>query len=237
MSKTKTDFFSWQNFLKFETLLFLLCCLVLALGISLIFLDKLVNLSDQIRYFGFAFGIMSIMHAAKQFQANHDWNRRQLAITSAKQVKDDLNKHVIVLDEAFNYVHRKKSNPISVEEIHKKICKKDENGELLLKDGKLIVDCDDSGCNVRKAIMHVLNAYEYLAAGIYQGVFDQAIIESLFRGAIIKHHQVFGAYIAHFNNEMYPERNGAIWEHFKQLAVEFESNGEKLLKKRKGADS
>ncbi len=211
-----------------------LLAVAILVGLGLQLNGVLKEIQDVISYYGFSLTIFTVFFAAIQFRANHDWNRRHLAIITVKDVKEGMNRHVVVLDDAFNYLHRKRTSPISVEEIHKKICHKDENGNLVRDaNGKLQLDKESEDAKtVRKAILHILNSYEYLAAGVYQGVLDQEIVEALLKGPILKAYQVFGNYISHFNDEMYPDRNGAVWEHLKELGKDLEARREQQIKKR-----
>jgi hypothetical protein len=66
-----------------------------------------------------------------------------------------------------------------------------------------------------------LNIYEYIASGVYQGVFDKEIVADLMRSNIIKVSSVFAEYIDHVNNEMYPRNKGSVWINVKTLGKEF----------------
>ena len=85
---------------------------------------------------------------------------------------------------------------------------------------RYIVDYEGDGHNVKRSIYNVLNSFEYIAAGVYQGVFDKRIIKSLFQGMIIKAYSVFKDFIEHVN-DMHPDRKGKIWVNMKNLAEEF----------------
>jgi len=220
MEKTK----KFVNYVKTHItgFLFVVLLIVVPLGIVLTYLKIITKVTDIIAYYGFCFTIFSILYAAIQFRSNHDWNRRQLAITAAKQVKDKMDKHLLFLNKKFNYLHRKPSDSLDVDLIHKAIYVI-ENGKLKMNNNekRYIVDYEGDGHNVKRSIYNVLNSFEYIAAGVYQGVFDKRIIKSLFQGMIIKAYSVFKDYIEHMNNEMHPYKNGKIWVNMKNLAEEF----------------
>jgi hypothetical protein len=208
----------------FQSIVFLLCIAAFVLGFYFLWNYSFEILTDAVTYFGFTFAIMTVMVGYSQFRANHDWNRRQLAFSAVKEVKEGMNKHIALLDKAFGYNYRKKSSPITIEEIHQKICVTDQDGKCVYKGAKLVLDCEDEEKkNIRKAILHVLNGYEYLAAGIYEGVLDEEIVISLLRGPLLKTYQVFRHYIEHFNTDMHSERKGRIWINLKNFAKELES--------------
>ena len=203
--------------------------LAVAGGVTLILLGRLKNLSEIIQFFGFVLTVCSILvaairiqYAAFVFRANHDWNRRQLAILQANDIRLRMQDDIRVLNKEFEYYRRRPQETISVEEIHIAICRKDDNGNFERdSEGKLVVDYDGPGVTVKNALYNVLNSYEFIAGGVYQGVFDKDMIYTLFGGIIIKAYSVFEDYIEHQNVDMHPERNGKIWICLKQLGSEF----------------
>jgi len=132
-----------------------------------------------------------------------------------------MENDLLFLNKKFNYLHRKPSDSLDVDLIHKAIYVI-EYGKLKMNNNekRYIVDYEGDGHNVKRSIYNVLNSFEYIAAGVYQGVFDKRIIKSLFQGMIIKAYSVFKDFIEHVN-DMHPDRKGKIWVNMKNLAEEF----------------
>lgn len=193
---------------------------MVVVGIALVRWHILVDVSDIVRYFSYLFAVLSLFYGAIYFKANHDWNRRQLGATVSFEVKTKtIDPAVIILNKAFNFSVREVKESISVDEIHDKICQKDEAGKL--KKGKKTDFClivDGEGHSIYMAIGSLLNAFEYIAMGVHQKVFDEEIIRSVYEGMVVKTYHNFKAYIDHINNEMVPDRKGKIWINFCDLA-------------------
>lgn len=205
-------------------------------GVLLIVYNKISDSSDMIRYFGFTFTIFSVLLVVLQFRSTRDWGKRQLAITSAKEIKDSNMDDVKILNKAFNYLLLGTKSTIKVDDIHDQICQKKEDGELYRDDdGKLRVDDDGNGYKVKRAISNRLNEFEYIAVGVYQNVFDREIIKALFAGPLIKTYYNFKDYITHYNEEMSPGRKGKVWINLVELAKDFENEELATSDKRKEA--
>lgn len=187
------------------------------LGILLIYVRYLNNASDIIKYYGFAFSILAILSATLQFRANHEWNRRQFAIKKAWQIRSKLDDALETLNKHFDFARRGTKEIISVDLIHSKICKDKNNSKEVL-----CINYEGEGHKVFMAIRTVLNSFEFLAAGINQGVFDEKVLRTLFEGSIIKAYFSFKDYITHVNNDMHPDRQGRIWMNFKKLAEKYD---------------
>lgn len=217
---------------KWGILRWLSFLLVIGYGVILIHSGDLSDLSSKIGYFGFAFTVFSIVAASVQYGAIHDWNRRQFSMVALREERASQNKHMKVLDTTFSYVHRKKENPISVDDIHKRICKKDEKGALIVDvQGRMELSEDEEERAVYHAINHLLSSSEYIAVGINQGIFDEDVVRAFWEGRIIKAYYVFRHYIEHVN-DMRRERKGKIWEHLEAVAKNFEGDGKKTVCKR-----
>lgn len=188
--------------------------------------------SDRLRYYGYSLTFFSVLYAGynasiasksfdtntKQFQENNNWNKKEKALSVSWSIKAELREKIDILDEHFNYIHRKnEEHAISIDDIHKKICVTDENGKIVTDaNGKMMLDVKE-GLPIRNAITGCLDIYEYLAAGIQQGIFDEEVILTLFKSSIIRVYKVFHKYIDHYN-EMYQKSNKKIWENLVKLA-------------------
>jgi hypothetical protein len=178
--------------------------------------------SDKLKYYGFSTTILTLIAAIIQADRNHDWNRRHTATTALLEIKDKILPHTQIIHETFGYQTRSENDTIRTRDIHEKICVK--NGDTLVRDqdsGKLRLD--DQKKHIYRAIWETLNLYEYIASGVYQGVFDKAIVADLLEGNIIKIASVFSNYIDHVNEDMYPRRGGKIWANIRDLGKEFKA--------------
>ncbi len=178
--------------------------------------------SDTISFLGHGFTVLAVLFAGFQIKAEHDWNRRQMAFTSAKETREASFKHINKLEETFQLSNRRKHEKFSVEEIHKRICKTDDNNELIYEAGKLILDHDGNGADLSVSIKHYLGSFEHLAVGIRQGVLDEEVIYSLYGGPMIRAACLFESYIEHVNTDMFPGRRGKIYRNLVQMREKFE---------------
>lgn len=182
-----------------------------------------LDFGQGISVFGQYVTAFAIFFAAYQFKANHDWNRRHLATVEARNIRQSLAEDIITIDNAFGYVGRKKHQAITVDDIHKAMCELDTEGSLKYTDGKLRLDHKRGGEKVDRAISNFLGAFEYLAAGIRQGVFDDEAIYRLYGGPLIRAAGIFSVYIDHVNKDMHPDRMGKIYENLRHVAKKFET--------------
>jgi hypothetical protein len=184
----------------------------------------LLDLTQVIRVAGSGMTFLVIFFAGFQFKANHDWNRRHAAILAAKEMRNSIYEDMDLIDKTFGFSNRRKHEKLSVNEIHKKICIVDEQGELVReKNGKLSLNHKNEGANIARAIKNYLGAFEYLAAGIRQGVFDEDLIYTLYGGPIIRAASIFTDYIKHINTDMYPGRRGRIYCNLLNIQRKFEN--------------
>lgn len=194
-----------------------------------------LELSQGISVFGQYVTAFAIFFAAFQFKANHDWNRRHLAIVEAKNIREALSEDAILLDKTFNYIGRRKHQAISVDDIHKGMCELNSDNTLKYTAGKLKLDHVRGGEKVDESLSRFLGAFEYLSTGITQGVFDEEVVYRLYGGPLIRAAGIFSDYIKHVNEDMYPERMGKIYENLLHVAAKFEArekiNGEREREK------
>lgn len=179
---------------------------------------------DTLMFFGFAATTTSILVAVLQSIKVHDWNRRQAAQSALKEFREKTKPHIEKLDEAFNYYLRDESSPITKEEIHAKICRKGSDGKFIRCDKSDKIEIDPEKSDLAKSIREYLNLYEDIASGVHQGVYDKEVVADLMASSFIKVANLFGPYIKHFNEDMYPASRNRIWINVKTL-------GEDLRKK------
>jgi hypothetical protein len=183
----------------------------------------IMSLSHGISIFGNYVTAFAIFFAAYQFKANHDWNRRQLAITEAKNIREEAVKNTLLLDKKFHYISRKKHEKIDVDTIHKAMCELNPNGSLKYYGRNLKIDHANGGDEVDKALSHLIGAFEYLSTGIRQGIFDEEVIYRLYGGPLMRAAGIFDDYITHLNKDMYEDRGGRIYENLRFIAGKFEA--------------
>lgn len=166
---------------------------------------------------------ISVGIAARQFQLNkrqtkeiNTWNKKQLAMTQAHTVLDNITKHIEVINPVLQYRERKKNEvaPYTVAEIHNAMGVFMENGEFVFhgqhsKDdyknlpreqkGENIIHFIDEidGLTIKDSIYGLLNEYEYLAAGVNNDILDGKIIKSLMCSSIRDAFKLFEVYINH----------------------------------------
>ena len=187
----------------------------------------LASSSDKISYYGFSLTILSIVWAVIESSKNHDWNRRKSAMDVLLTMKTKIKEHSDLVHETFGFRGKGETQIISVEDIHDAICKKDAKGKFVRNETTKLLELNDSNSEIYTSIWEMLNLYEHMAAGVYQGVYDRDVIETVMASNFIKVSSIFSEYINHVNNEMYPNRKGRTWENL----VSF---GDELKRKHRG---
>lgn len=155
----------------------------------------------------------------KQLEANHDWNRRQLAATETNKVLSEITVILNSIDPIIQYTERKISHPYSLEDIHKYFCKKDTNDHFIKStDGRSLI-IDEDKRYIRTGLVNILNKYDYLAGGILKQVFDETVVKNYTRGIIIKVFNVLKPYIIHLR-EFY--NRPSLYEDLEYIANKWE---------------
>lgn len=157
--------------------------------------DKAVqvqSLANIVIAIGVFLAFMQLKHNKEELKSNHDWNRRQLALTEIIKHRKDVTESIKKLNSSINYRERK--NAYSLNEIHKHLC----GNECF--DGNML-SATENGGEIKHNIFIILNYYEYLCIGIENGVFDETIIKDSIKGALLKANKLFGEYISHLRTE------------------------------------
>lgn len=141
---------------------------------------------------GLVLAWLQLRQSKKQLQSDHDWNRRQLALTELIKHRKDLSDSIRELNTSINY--REQKDSYSLKEIHKHLCN-DENFESTK------LNLTDFGKEIKHHIFTILNYYEYLSIGIKNGVFDEIIIKDSAKGGLLKANRLFGEYVKHLRTE------------------------------------
>ena len=133
-----------------------------------------------------------------QLKANHEWEKRKLAITESIRVSNLVLELMGKIDQEIQYSERKLVDVYIVDDIHKMFCCLKDDGSLADRDsssGKLRIRPDKR--SVRSGILETLNLYDYLSDGILNNVFDEEAIKSGSKGQMTKAYKVFETYIQH----------------------------------------
>lgn len=169
--------------------------------------------------------IISFFVAKKQLEANHEWNRRQAALTEMFKNRESASNAVVALNSSINY--REQKDAYSLKDIHKALCDNENHEEnpMLTENGKII----------KHNIFIILNYYEYLAIGIENKVFDEDVIKDSVKGAVIKAQKLFGEYIEHLRSEKHTG-NKKLFISLQNLSKKWkDEDSEKLPPKKKTA--
>ena len=153
----------------------------------------------------------------KQYEKNNEWNKKQLAMTQAHTVLDNITKHIEIINPVLHYRERKKEQlrPYEVYEIHNAMgvfmedkksfifhgqhAKEDyKNLPREQSDKHIIYFMDDvNGLAIKDSIYGLLNEYEYLAAGVNNDILDEEVIKSLMYTPMKDAFRLFEVYINH----------------------------------------
>ena len=150
------------------------------------------SLANLVIAIGVFFTFMQLKHNKEELKSNHDWNRRQLALTELIKHRKDVTEAIRLLNSNIDYRERK--NAYSLNEIHKHLCDDESFDGNILK-------MTDTGKEIKHNIFVILNYYEYLCIGIENRVFDESIIKDSIKGALIKANKLFGEYIEHLRTD------------------------------------
>lgn len=211
---------------------------ILLVIVSLIFIilvDK-YNYSSEVQAYaniimviGLVFAFIQIRQGKKQLEQNkeqlkadHDWNRRQLALTELTGNRKDVTESIRNLNSSINY--REQKDSYSLKELHRFLCN-DENFE-----GNNLTLTDD-GKEIKHNIFIILNYYEYLAIGIFNEVFDEKIVKDSVKGALIKADKLFGEYIKHLRSEKHTN-NPNLFKSLEDLANDWKNEDKGLPSRR-----
>jgi hypothetical protein len=212
--------------MEVKNLFWIPAVLLLGIVITLVFMEFDPQVLNAIRAIGSLLIVASIIIATiqfrlnrKQFQQNNEWNKKQLAMTEAHSVLKNINKYLEVLNPILKYRERKKNNlkPYAIYEIHNAmgVFMKDNSfifhGQHSKEDYKRLPEESDGehisyfieeidGILVKDSIYSLLNEYEYLAAGVNNGILDEKIVKSLMYTPMKDAFRLFEVYINHVIN-------------------------------------
>lgn len=181
-----------KNNLKLIASIILIAMVFFVFSVSADKAIQVQSLANLVIAIGVFFTFMQLKHNKEELKSNHDWNRRQLALTELIKHRKDVTEAIKLLNSNIDYRERK--NAYSLNEIHKHLCDNESFDGNILK-------MTDTGKEIKHNIFVILNYYEYLCIGIENGVFDEPIIKDSIKGALIKANKLFGEYIQHLRTD------------------------------------
>ena len=119
--------------------------------------------ANSLMVLGLIFAIWQIRQSKLEFKSDHDWNRRQFAMSEAKSVMALTKAVHKEHDKVLKYTDRKLTEPYLVDGaggIHDKICEKDDNGALKRDPdtARCILSKEGRELSSRSALPHGRNA-------------------------------------------------------------------------------
>jgi len=219
---------------RYYLVLFLAIASFILLGTYLHKTNFFTSKEQLINFYGFSITVIAILVAIIQTIRNHDWNRRHSAMTFLLEILEKIKPSTDIIHNHFGYFGLGENQVIKVDEIHKKICEEDDRGKFE-QDQTTKMYSLKKDREVFDAIREVLNLYEHIAAGVYQGVYDKDVVTDLMASNFIKMSNVFSEYITHVNEDMYPQRNGKIWINLKTFGSELREKHRKNPKAKERA--
>lgn len=181
-----------KNNLKLFGLIVFVAMIFFVFSVSADKAAQVQSLANIVIAIGVFMAFLQLKHNKEELKSNHDWNRRQLALTELIKHRKDVTESIRKLNSSINYRERK--NAYSLNNIHKHLCG-DESF-----DGNILTITED-GAKIKHNIFVILNYYEYLCIGIENGVFDETIIKDSIKGALLKANKLFGEYVSHLRTE------------------------------------
>ena len=168
-----------------------------------------------------------VIVAYKTLKANHDWNRRHLAIEKIIEIQNCLSKlREKEFETELHFSSRKE--PFSLEEIHKKICEYDKNGSIK-RDNNGYCILTSTGRKISSQIREYLNSYEIIAVAVRENTFDEEIVKETLKGNMIKAYRIFQNYIEHLR-DFYKRPNA--YKDLEILVKKWESEEEEFSKRK-----
>ncbi|MFW2235950.1 DUF4760 domain-containing protein [Aliarcobacter butzleri] len=156
---------------------------------------------------------LGVILAFYQLKATHEWNRRNAALIEAEKNKGNMITAIRELD-ASSLPFTEKAGSYSLEEIHNVLCGNNNHSQN--------PPITDDGKKIKQNIFAILNYYEFLAIGVSNGIFDEEVIKSLWKGGMKKTYIIYSEYIKHLREKHLKNPKLAI--NFENLINSWENN-------------
>ena len=193
-------------------------------------LNDIANIAQIVIAISTSLGVIGVYIAYKTLKANHDWNRRHLAIEKIIEIQSNLSK---LREEEFELLlhFSSRKEPYTLEEIHLLMCEIDENGNIK-RDNNGYCILTKKGRKLSSQIREYLNSYEIIAGAIKENTFDEQVIKNILKGNMIKAYKIFQNYINHLRD--FYKRPTAFLE-LENLVKKWENEDAKFIQRNKTA--
>ncbi len=166
--------------------------------------------------------------AYKTLKANHDWNRRHLAIEKIIEIrtflKDYRNNE---FEKKLHYSDRQVTEPYKVTELHLLMCKTDSNGKLIWDNNKHC-ELTEEGRILCNQIAEFLDIYEIIADAVLETTFDEEIVKNLLKGSMTRAYYLFSEYILHLREHY---KRPLLYKNLEDLVKKWEKEEIKVSKR------
>ena len=206
----------------FKVILYGICVLIIYICYNTYY-DTTIVSKDKLPIYLAAFTYIGIIVAYNQISRASDFQRKQFSMSQSNKILEDNKLHRKELSKLYPSYSDKvqKKEPITIEEIHNLICKKDKNGNF----GDKPYPLSEGGEQIRSHMVAIMNNYELLAIGVLNNTFDEVIMKEGFTGLVINNYTFYSRYIKHLS-----ETENGFCENFMWLHNRWEKK--KLKRKR-----
>ena len=155
---------------------------------------------------------VSIFVTFISFKQNLILSKKTKALEEMDKIMESLQKSRFILDKNVDFVNRAKvGNPLTTEEIHRWICDKNENEQILRTDDGLC-KMSERGKETKGALVNIINNYEKLGLGVYHNIFNENIAQDTFKLLVIQNYKLFEHYINHLRTAHHNTEAGVFFE-------------------------
>jgi len=166
-----------------------------------------MNISNVIQLASAIIIGFGVIVALKQLKDQHEWYRREKALSYSNLYYPELQKTKILLEENFDIISR--NDPIPIKEIKDKI---EKNKELKIQ------------------LNYLLAYYENVGIACFNKIADEDVLFDLMVGTLISFRNKLRNYIDFRREEA---RNSRLWENFEKLSIKWENKMKGPITKRR----
>ena len=156
-----------------------------------------MNISDNIQLTILIVIGISVLIALKQLRDQHEWYRREKALSYSNLYHSELRKTKDILEETFDIVSRNDSIP--------------------LNDIKNKINADKK---LRLELNYLLTYYENVGLACFNKIADEDILFDLMANTLVSFRKKLGNYIDFRREEAH---NPRLWNNFEDIAIEWEN--------------
>jgi len=163
-----------------------------------------------------------------ELKANHDWNRRHLAIEKIIEIRTLLKEYRNnEFEKKLEYSNRQITEPYKVKDLHLLMCKTDDNEKLVWNNDKHC-ELTEEGRILCNQIADFLDIYEIIADAVLENTFDEEIVKNLLRGSMKKAYFLFKDYILHLREHY---KRPLLYKNLEDLIKKWEKEETKITKR------